>query len=446
MRPAAGEVVVEIGPGRGALTEVLLAFVDRLVAVEIDRDLVALLRARQDACRLRLIEGDILQVDLGEILRDAGGYRLLIVGNLPYNITAPLIFHLIAHAGCISRAIVMVQREVAQRLIASPGSKDYSLLSVLVAMRAEVEMHLQVGRDCFRPVPAVDSAVVELRFAPKPRYAVKDVSCFDRLVRRAFGQRRKMLRNSLLGLNPEGGRPWLEELGPAGGYRINASPGGIVDRGIRPVGRRLLALGQGGAVKPVLWHVAWLVLAAWTAADAQQYSLNFSRHSTRTSWNHSFPSWSYSTPVRFSAVGDSTSKLTINASANMGFTLDDRSGGKSWQDNASGRSSVNYPILGPKATISLGASMSTRNLTLQKQKTRSQSFNFGFRSKPLSSGPFKSLSANLTPSLITATRASRASLDSTIKETGIRYNASLRVSPDMLYDEIYFGVIPVSVG
>ena len=183
-------------------------------------------------------------------------------------------------------------------------------------------------------------------------------------------------------------------------------------------------------MKPVLWHTGWLVLVAWTAADAQ-YTLNFSRSSSQTSWNHSFPSWSYSTPVRFSAVGDSTSKLTINASANMGFSLYDRSTGKSWQDNASGRSSVNYPILGPKATISLGASMSTRNITLHKQKTRSQSFNFGFRSKPLSSGPFKSLSANLTPSLITATRASRASLDSTIKETGIRYNASLRVSPDI---------------
>ena len=183
-------------------------------------------------------------------------------------------------------------------------------------------------------------------------------------------------------------------------------------------------------MKPVLWHAIWLVLVAWTVADAQ-YTLNFSRSSSRTSWNHSFPSWSYSTPVRFSAVGDSTSKLTINASARMGFSLDDRSTGKSWQDNASGNSSVNYPILGPKATISLGASMSTRNVTLHKQKTRSQSFNFGFRSKPLSSGPFKSLSANLTPSLITATRASRASLDSTIKETGIRYNASLRVSPDI---------------
>ena len=224
VRPAAGEVVVEIGPGRGALTEVLLASVDRLVAVEIDRDLVALLRARQGARRLHLIEGDILQVDLGEVLRDAGGYRLLIVGNLPYNITAPLIFHLLAHADCISRAIVMVQREVAQRLVASPGSKDYSLLSVLVAMRAEVEMRLQVGRDCFRPVPAVDSAVVELCFAPKPRYAAKDVDCFDRLVRRAFGQRRKMLRNSLLGLNPEGGRPWLEEVGQQAGIELTRRP------------------------------------------------------------------------------------------------------------------------------------------------------------------------------------------------------------------------------
>ena len=115
----------------------------------------------------------------------------------------------------------------------------------------------------------------------------------------------------------------------------------------------------------------------------------------------------------------------------MGFTLDDRSSGKSWQDNASGRTSINYPILGPKATIRLGASIRTRNVTLQKLKTFNRSFNFGFSSKPLSSGPFKSLSANLTPGLITATSASRAKLDSTIEETGIRYNASLRVSPDI---------------
>lgn len=224
VRPATGEVVVEIGPGRGALTEALLAVVDRLVAVEIDRDLVALLRTRRGAGTLDLIEGDILQIDLREVLRAAGGCRLLMVGNLPYNITAPLIFHLLAHADCISRAIVMVQREVAQRLVASPGSKDYGLLSVLVALRAEVELRLQVERDCFRPVPAVDSSVVELRFAPKIRYSVQDVNGFDRLVRRAFGQRRKMLRNSLLGLNPAGGRPWLDEVGQQAGIELTRRP------------------------------------------------------------------------------------------------------------------------------------------------------------------------------------------------------------------------------
>lgn len=182
-------------------------------------------------------------------------------------------------------------------------------------------------------------------------------------------------------------------------------------------------------MKPVLWHVGWLVLVAW-AAEAQ-YSLNFSRTSSRTSWNHRLPSWNYSTPVRFSAVGDSTSKLTISASADMGFILSERSGGKSWHDNASARTSINYPILGPKATIRLGASMSTSNRTLEKLKTSRQSFNFGFRSKPLSSGPFKSLSASLTPGQIKATRATRANLDSIIEETGIRYNARVSVSPDI---------------
>ena len=184
-------------------------------------------------------------------------------------------------------------------------------------------------------------------------------------------------------------------------------------------------------MKPVLWYVGWLVLAAWTVVDAEQYSLTFSRTSTSTSWKPQFPSWSYSTPVRFSAVGDSTSKLTVRVSANMGFTLNDRGGRKTWQDNASIRPSINYPILGPKAAIRLSASMSTKNATLQKQKKLNRTLNFGFSSKPLSSGPFKSLSASLTPGLITATSESRANLGRTIKETGIRYNASLRVSPDI---------------
>ena len=184
-------------------------------------------------------------------------------------------------------------------------------------------------------------------------------------------------------------------------------------------------------MKSGFWLFVSFILLLGVAADAQKYSLNFGRSSTRTSWNHRLPSWNYSTPVRFSAVGDSTSKLTINASASLGFTLDNRSGGKTWQDNASISSSVSYPILGPKATIGLGASMSARNASLQKQKIRNQSFNFRFQSKPLSKGRFKDLSANITPGLITTTRDSRANLDSTIEETGIQYSASLRVSPDI---------------
>ena len=224
VHPAEGEIVVEIGPGKGALTDALVARLQRLVAVEIDRDLAAMLRERHGAEGLHLIEGDALEVDLGQVLRDEGGERLLVVGNLPYNITAPLLFHCLDHADCIDRAVVMVQREVARRLVASPGSKDYSLLTVLVAMRAKTDLRLQVDRRSFRPVPGVDSAVVELRFADRPRYAVRDMACFERLVRRAFGQRRKMLRNSLLGLNPQGGKAWLAELGRCAEIELTRRP------------------------------------------------------------------------------------------------------------------------------------------------------------------------------------------------------------------------------
>ena len=224
VRPAEGEIVVEIGPGKGALTDALMARLQRLVAVEIDRDLAAMLRERHSAEGLHLIEGDALKVDLRQVLRDEGSERLLVVGNLPYNITAPLLFHCLDYADCIDRAVVMVQREVARRLVAGPGSKDYGLLTVLVAMRAETDLRLQVDRRSFRPVPAVDSAVVELRFAAVPRFAVGDMVRFDRLVRRAFGQRRKMLRNSLLGFNPQGGKDWLVELGRRAEIELTRRP------------------------------------------------------------------------------------------------------------------------------------------------------------------------------------------------------------------------------
>ncbi|MEW6752608.1 MAG: 16S rRNA (adenine(1518)-N(6)/adenine(1519)-N(6))-dimethyltransferase RsmA [Candidatus Latescibacterota bacterium] len=200
VQPMPGEVVVEVGPGRGALTGPLLAALPRLVAVEVDRDLVALLRERFPQPHLRLVEADILRLDLGAVRREERAEKLLVVGNLPYNITAPLLFRLLEQAAHIRGAVVTVQREVARRLTARPGSRDYGLTTVLLGMQADISVRLEIGRQAFRPVPAVEATVLELRFLKEWRHVVRHPEAFGRLVRAAFGQRRKMLHNSLAGL------------------------------------------------------------------------------------------------------------------------------------------------------------------------------------------------------------------------------------------------------
>lgn len=222
VQPLPGELVLEIGPGRGALTQRLAARGGRLVAVEIDRDLAALLRQRLAGPDFRLIEGDVLDLDLAQLLREEGRERLLVVGNLPYNITAPLLFGLLAQADHVRAAVLMVQQEVARRLAARPGTKDYSLLTVLLSLRAQVHPRIQVAPGAFRPVPKIHSTVVEVQFEPA-RYPVQDERIFGRLVRSAFGQRRKMLRNSLLGLC-EGRRGELEERAAAAGIDLSRRP------------------------------------------------------------------------------------------------------------------------------------------------------------------------------------------------------------------------------
>jgi 16S rRNA (adenine1518-N6/adenine1519-N6)-dimethyltransferase len=222
VQPRPGELVLEIGPGRGVLTQRLLARGGRLVAVEIDRDLAAHLRQRLAGPDFRLIEGDALDLDLARLLREEGRERLLVVGNLPYNITAPLLFALLAQADHIRAAVLMVQQEVARRLAARPGTKDYSLLTVLLGLRAQVHPRLQVAPGAFRPVPQVHSAVVEVEFEPA-RYPVRDERVFGQLVRASFGQRRKMLRNSLLGLC-EGRREELEERAAEAGIDLSRRP------------------------------------------------------------------------------------------------------------------------------------------------------------------------------------------------------------------------------
>jgi hypothetical protein len=169
--------------------------------------------------------------------------------------------------------------------------------------------------------------------------------------------------------------------------------------------------------------VGWVKPAA-----GESYSLSFNKSSERLSWKPELPSMNWAFPVALSSGADS---MRISLSTDLSYTLDQRDGLNAWQDNASVRSSIRYPVLGPRASIGIQASASSRSATLQKQKIRNQSYGFQFQYNPLQSGPFRSLSASVTPGAITARRASRAKIDSTILEKGVQYNASLRVSPEL---------------
>ena len=198
--PRPGDRIVEIGPGLGALTGPLLERCETMDAVELDRDLAARLQATDwvREGRLRLHQGDAQRFDYTAL---AGpGEKLRIVGNLPYNISTPLLFHLLAHARALQDIHVMLQKEVADRLAAAPGAQAYGRLSVMVQYRCRVETLLQVGPEAFRPPPKVESTVVRLIPRDVPAVAVTNEKVFEEIVRRAFAQRRKTLRNALRGL------------------------------------------------------------------------------------------------------------------------------------------------------------------------------------------------------------------------------------------------------
>jgi 16S rRNA (adenine1518-N6/adenine1519-N6)-dimethyltransferase len=202
IQPTPAQVLVEIGPGLGALTGPLLAAAGQLEVIELDRDVVPhLQRLCQDRDRLRIHQADALQFDFATLRHDP---RLLrIVGNLPYNIATPLLFHLLAQAGHWQDLHCMLQKEVAERLAAAPGSASYGRLSVMVQYRCQVEPLFNLGRGAFKPPPKVESAFLRLWPHPCPPVAVVDETAFADLVRWAFAQRRKTLRNSL--------RPYLSE-------------------------------------------------------------------------------------------------------------------------------------------------------------------------------------------------------------------------------------------
>ena len=196
LAPRAGDHLVEIGPGRGALTRQLLGFADcTLDAVEIDRDLAAQLAASfAGDARHSLHVADALEFDFTGLARSRGG-RLRIVGSLPYNISTPLLFHLLAHADAILDAHVMLQREVVVRIAAQPGGADYGRLTVMLAPRVSVERLFDLGPGAFQPPPRVWSAVARLTVLAEPRFAVSPH--YAEVVAAAFAHRRKTLRNAL---------------------------------------------------------------------------------------------------------------------------------------------------------------------------------------------------------------------------------------------------------
>jgi 16S rRNA (adenine1518-N6/adenine1519-N6)-dimethyltransferase len=221
-----GDNLVEIGPGEGAMTLPLLREVGRMTAIELDRDLVPRLRASAEGVgTLEIVNADVLTVDFRAL---AGAGPLRVVGNLPYNISSPILFHCIEQIDAIRDMHFMLQKEVVDRMAAAPGSKVYGRLSVMLQLACRVDPLLHVPPGAFRPPPKVESAVVRLTPRPAAERDVGDTALLARIVKAAFGQRRKTLSNALgelagaekiaeAGIDP---RARAEQLAPADFVRL----------------------------------------------------------------------------------------------------------------------------------------------------------------------------------------------------------------------------------
>ncbi len=204
--PQPDDLMVEIGPGQGAMTRLLLAHLKHLQVVELDRDLVVLLKKQFSADQLQIHSGDALQFDFGSIAKadvTAGSpaRRLRVVGNLPYNISSPLLFHLADYADQVIDQHFMLQKEVVERMVAAPGSRDYGRLSVMLQWRYRMDLLFIVPPDAFDPPPKVDSAIV--RMVPIAQPLPCEQALLEQVVTKAFSQRRKVIRNCLSGLFTE---------------------------------------------------------------------------------------------------------------------------------------------------------------------------------------------------------------------------------------------------
>lgn len=220
-----GRTVVEIGPGRGAITEALAAKAGHLIAVELDPELAAALRGHFSRERVTVAEQDVLEFDFAAAAA-AAGTRLRVVGNLPYYITSPILLKLAASHAALDSAVLMVQREVADRVTAAPGSRDYGVLSVAVQMHGPVVPLFTLPPAAFSPPPAVHSTVFRWRFAPRFAELGVEADGFLRFVRQAFAQKRKTLANNLraAGVAPEGAAAALADTGIDAQARAESLP------------------------------------------------------------------------------------------------------------------------------------------------------------------------------------------------------------------------------
>jgi 16S rRNA (adenine1518-N6/adenine1519-N6)-dimethyltransferase len=213
--PRPGEALVEIGPGLGALTQPVLERCGALTVIELDRDLAARWRQRQG---ITVIESDVLKVDFAT-LAGAAGRKLRVIGNLPYNISTPILFHLLSVAPQVQDQHFMLQKEVVDRMVAAPSTADYGRLSVMLQVRFRMNRLFVVPPGAFRPAPKVDSAVVRLVPLGAGEPAIADPALFARIVAAAFGQRRKTMRNALFAI---AGEPALRAAGIDPGARGEA--------------------------------------------------------------------------------------------------------------------------------------------------------------------------------------------------------------------------------
>ncbi len=191
------DIVVEIGAGIGVLTKDIASIAKRVIAVEIDPQLIKILQDQFAGCaNVEIHAGDILKFDFTS-KSDQYKTKLKVIGNVPYNISSPVIFHLLSHRSVISDFTLMLQKEVVERLVSPPDNKSYGVPSVLLQMHTDVERLFDVSATCFYPKPKVESAIIHGKFREKPLFELADEAFFGRLVKASFAQRRKMLSNNL---------------------------------------------------------------------------------------------------------------------------------------------------------------------------------------------------------------------------------------------------------